>query len=160
MNNAAKIKKLIQNIAGVKDSFLFVAEVIDVKDNVCEIKVGELTLTGVRLRAITPTKNDTLLVTPQKHSMVLVADLSGGEMCDLAVIQYSEVKEIFIKVGEKGTEFKIDESGYAISKDGESLKDILLDFIDVVMRIFVVQGTGPDLNALKDLIIKVEKVLK
>jgi len=68
MNNAAKIKKLIKNIADVKDSFLFIAEVVKVDGNVCKVNVNGLELSGVRLRAITPDKGDTLLVNPHYSS--------------------------------------------------------------------------------------------
>ena len=92
--------------------------------------------------------------------MVLVADLSRGELCDLAVIQYSEVEEVLIKIKETETEFKMNKEGYVIRKGDENLKDILLKFIGEVKSIVVVQGTSPNIPALEILETKVETLLK
>jgi len=43
----------------------------------------------------------------------LIADLSGGKFTDFAVISYSEVEEISLKIGEQTAE--IDKNGFVIN---------------------------------------------
>jgi len=158
MNEAARIKKLIQNIADHERPALFSAKVKSVSGDTCTVQIGKLELTDVRLRAICNGKSDTLRITPKEGSIVLLADLSDGGMRDLVVIQYSEIDEVFIKIDE--TEFKMNKDGYAMNRNGESLKKILLEFIGEVKNIFVVQGTTPNIPNLTILENNVKTLLK
>lgn len=160
MNNAARIKSLIQNIADVQRPALFRAVVKSVDKDICTVKIGDLELTNVRLRAIKNDKEDTLLITPQDGSIVLLADLSDGEMRDLAVIAHSEVEETLLKIGK--LEFKADHDTekFLIKSQDESLGKIISDFIDEVIKVVVVHGRTPDIEALKDIKERLEKVLE
>jgi hypothetical protein len=111
---------------------LFIAQVKEVKDDTCTVAIAgknEQEFTGVRLRAIVSNgKEDTLLITPQQDSMVLVADLSAGKRRDLAVIQYSELESVDVKIGE--TTVFIDKEGIVFNGgelDGMVMVEELVD---------------------------------
>ena len=157
MNDVTRIKKLIQNIADRERPALFSAKVKSVKGDTCTVQIGKLELTDVRLRAIVNGKDDTLLITPKEGSIVLLADLSDGEMRDLTVIAYSEVKETLLKIDK--LEFKADTKGFLIENKGENLKNILSDFIQEVMNIIVIQGTSPNVPELIDIRRRLGEVL-
>lgn len=99
MDVYAKIAQIIKAMGTAKGAILFPAEVKSVDGDTCTIKIGTLELTDVRLRAVVNKKSDKIVVTPQKGSKVLVADLSGGDYRDLAVLSYSEPEkvELFIE---------------------------------------------------------------
>ena len=85
------------------------AEIVSVSGETCTIKIGELEITGVRLRAVINNNSEKILVTPKDGSHVLVADLSGGEFREFAVIAFSEVEKINIKIG--ATTIDVDSNG-------------------------------------------------
>ena len=50
-----------------------------------------------------------MLLTPKIGSFVLVADLSGGDLSDMAVVMFSEVEKIIINGGNNGGLVKIND---------------------------------------------------
>lgn len=80
-------------------SLFFTAEVVSAADESCTVKVGTTTLNDVRTGAVINGVAANLRIKPKVASMVLVADLSGGGMSDLAVIGWSEVDTIVINGG-------------------------------------------------------------
>ena len=97
----SKIAQAIRTIAGVTagGASIFPAEVKQTDGMTCSVLIGELELTDVRLRAVVNNEQDQLLLTPKQGSKVLVADLSGGDLRDLCVIQFSEIETIDLTVG-------------------------------------------------------------
>jgi hypothetical protein len=142
MMNGKDIKAMIDDmVKQAVDSLmvppLFIGSVKEVKDDTCTVAIAgknEQEFTGVRLRAIVNNgKEDTLLITPKKDSMVLIADLSRGERRDLAVIQYTEVESIDVKIGE--TRVFIDKEGVVFNEGelkGMVKVDELVDKLNVL----------------------------
>lgn len=111
MDIYGKIGMKLQEIAGTngQSPAIFTAQVSEVTGQTCTVKVGELPLSDVRLRAVINTNDEQVLVKPRVGSYVLVADLSGGMLRHLAVVSYSEVDEVSVK---------IDTQTLVVSKDG------------------------------------------
>ena len=84
MDNASKIKQLLQQITGTEQSvFLFrPMEVVSVEGDTCRARLDELEIPGIRLAAIEGGADGGLLLKPATGSIVLVADLSCGELRD------------------------------------------------------------------------------
>jgi predicted DNA-binding protein with PD1-like motif len=87
------------NGAHLMSSNVFTAEVTEITGQTCSVKVDEMPLTEVRLRAVINTRNEQIFIKPKIGSHVLVMDLSRGNMRDLAVVSYSEIDEVNIKIG-------------------------------------------------------------
>lgn len=102
MGKEREIKEAIRYIAGLKPVVHFTAEVVSVSGNTCTVKHGKLELTDVRLVAVDDDRTNTMLITPTDGSVVLVADLSNGDMRDLCIVQYSNVKSIVFNGGKLG----------------------------------------------------------
>ena len=102
MNKTQEIKEAIRTIAGktVGSGLLLVGTVKSVEgpdtggDYSCTVAVGGLELDEVRLTAANDGAEGKLLVTPAAGSKVLLADLSGGELRDLAVVAFTKVDKI------------------------------------------------------------------
>lgn len=97
MNRAKDIKDAIRQIcgAGRGGSGLFlVGEVKSVEGETCTVDVAGLELDEVRLTAVNDGAEGKLLLTPKEGSMVLLTDLSGGELRDMAVVGHTGVEKI------------------------------------------------------------------
>jgi len=160
MDIYGKIAEKIRNIAGRGrvQPVVFTAQVEAVADRTCSIKIDDLIITDVRLRAVINGKNEQILVTPKIGSYVMLADLSGGDYRQLVVIKYSEVEEINIKIGDFSVEVNM--AGVTVDSNGENLFKVLSDFITEVSKIIVIQGTSPDVPALTQIKQRLNKILK
>lgn len=101
MANERDIRQKIIEIARGKASWLFLAEVTGVAGLTCSVRMGDTELSDVQLTALA-NENNSLLVTPAVGSMVLVADLSGGDRRELYVLQYGDIQQITINGGQLG----------------------------------------------------------
>lgn len=90
-------------------SWFLVAKVTKVSGETCTIDANGLEIEGVRLKAVEDGDENSLMVTPKVGSMVLVADISGGELRELGVIAYSGVETIQINGGNNGGIININE---------------------------------------------------
>jgi hypothetical protein len=89
MDIYSKIKRSIQTISaeGRRQAYIYPAQVEAVSGRTCSVRIDDnLPVTDVRLRAVINTNAEQVLLTPKVGSYVLVADLSGGNHRDLAVI--------------------------------------------------------------------------
>ena len=95
MNRVQDIKEAIRQISGAKggSGLILVGEVKSVEGETCTVNVGGLELDEVRLTAVNDGADGKLLLTPKEGSMVLMADLSGGNLRDLAVIGYTHIEK-------------------------------------------------------------------
>ena len=102
MDNASKIKQLLQQITGTEQSvFLFrPMEVVSVEGDTCRARYNELEIPGIRLAAIEGGADGGLLLKPATGSIVLVADLSCGELRECSVIGYSEIEALTYRHGD------------------------------------------------------------
>lgn len=99
--NSKEIRSVIRKIAGIDNEGLifFNAEVVSVDSETCTVKRNNINHTDVRLAAVIDGNTKNLLVKPKVGSMVLIADLSEGDLRDLAVVAWSEVDSISCKTG-------------------------------------------------------------
>ncbi|MDR3287083.1 MAG: hypothetical protein LBT27_06545 [Prevotellaceae bacterium] len=161
MDTYGKIKEKIRQIAGtekLQQLIVFPAQVEKVTGTTCTVKIDELLITDVRLRAVINNENEQLLITPKTGSYVLIVDLSGGEYRNLAAIGYSEIDKIYLKISE--TEITANKDGFKIENKGENLFKVLSDFITEVTKIIVIQGTSPNVAALNQITQRLNKILK
>jgi len=127
MSHEKEIRELITRMArsAGQRPLLMVAEVESVQGDTCTVKVGTLSLSDVRLCAVADGHKGNLLITPKKGSMVLVADLSGGELRELAVMAFSQTDTITVNGGEFGGLVKI----AALTNKLNALKDTVNDLV-------------------------------
>jgi hypothetical protein len=109
MDDLSKIKRSLCNIAGVQKGHIFTAQVKSVESETCTVALGKASISRVRLRAVVNGKDEKLYIKPKKDSYILAVDLSNGDYRDLAVLTYSEVETINIKIAE--TTIDIDKDG-------------------------------------------------
>lgn len=97
-----EIKQAIRNIVGKNPIWSMPAKVVSIQGEECTCEVGGMELQGVRLKAVTDGNDQSLLVTPKVGSIVLLVDMSAGELRDLNIIAYTEVETIQINGGNNG----------------------------------------------------------
>ena len=153
---AEKMKAITQK-GKMSETLILPAQVKSVSGTTCTVNIDDLEITDVRLRAVINNKTEQLLIKPKIESYVLIADLSGGNFRDFAVIAYSEVEAVNLKIGD--TEMQIDKNGYKMERQGENLNKALSDFITEVTKIIVVQGTSPNVPELEQIKQRIAKIL-
>lgn len=96
MSRVQDIKDAIRAIAGRGrgGQLLLVGVVKTVDGESCTVDVSGLELDEVRLTAANDGAEGKLLITPAEGSVVLLTDLSGGELRDIAVVGYTKVEKI------------------------------------------------------------------
>ena len=115
MDKSSKIAELLRSIAGTdrqRAAFLTM-EVSSVNGDMCSAKLGDFEIPDIRLSVIKDGSNKGLLVTPAVGSIVLVADLSGGEMRELAVVCYTDIDSVDLKI--KGADVHIEEDSIELN---------------------------------------------
>ena len=142
---------------GKKDAQVFTATVTKINEDEKTVDVEDvdgLAFFDVRLAAAEDAKKSVLII-PKVGSTVLVA-MIGNDMNALFVAMTNEVEKITGEI--ESTKFKADASGYQITRDNESLKTVLNDWIIEVSKIIVVNGTSinvPAMNAIKQRLNKI-----
>ena len=96
MDKYTEIRNKIRAMVGQKTPLLLTGKVESVDGETCTVSIGDLKLTGVRLRSVVNGEASKLLVTPKQGSFVTVIDLSG-DLRETEVIGYSEIEAIDIK---------------------------------------------------------------
>lgn len=171
----SNIKEEMQKICQPKGLRVYLAQVVSVEDDTtCTIQLEEdLQISDVRLRSVVNGEDVGVLITPKKDSVVLVADLSGGDYTQMVAIAYSEIEKIDICTanttmlidGEKATmtigntsatvedsklqlavgqvEIGIESDKLSIKKGGVSLFDLLDGLLQGILALTVPTGTGP-----------------
>jgi hypothetical protein len=109
VSKESEIKRLLREIIGDSGMPFIHAEVVSVDSETCTVKRNGLQFTDVRLGAVVNENINNLLIVPKVGSMVLIADMSAGQMRDLVIIGWSEVDTITINGGEFGGLVKIQE---------------------------------------------------
>ena len=96
MSRTQEIKEAIRAIAGGNrgGSLFLVGEVKSVDGETCTVDVAGLEIDEVRLTAVNDGADGKLLLTPKEGSMVLLADMSGGTLRDLAVVGFTNVEKV------------------------------------------------------------------
>ncbi len=138
-----QIREALQHITGTykPGRLLFVAEITEVADADCSIKLGDTTLTKVKFFSIAEAGN--LLYKPIVGSMALVADLSSGQLRDLIIVSVDKVE--LIRYEENGVVIEIDSQSKKldIKNDQIGLKDLFQAVADIVKQLTVSTPSGP-----------------
>lgn len=102
MDKSSKIKGLIRSITGTdRPSFGFrLMEVVSVEDDLCRAKIDDLEIPDIRLSSINGGSKNGLLVKPATGSIILVADLSCGNLRELCAVAYSEIESVRFHQGD------------------------------------------------------------
>ncbi len=102
MDKSSKIKGLIRSITGTdRPSFGFrLMEVVSVEGDLCRAKIDNLEIPDIRLSSINGGSRNGLLVTPATGSIILVADLSCGNLRELCAVAYSEIESVRFHQGD------------------------------------------------------------
>lgn len=145
-DGASKIKSLLREVAGTDRQQVLLRRgvVKSVEGAKCTVTVNGLEVADVLLTAFADTADKGVLITPAKDSVVLLADLSLGEMREFMVIGYSAVDNIVIHGGENeglAVSPKIVERLNAIEEDINKLKTIF--------SLWVPEGKIDDASGLK-----------
>ncbi len=170
------IKEKIIEMArrGLED--VFVAEVAAVDNDTCSIKLGETTVSDVRLRAVVNGEDSKLLITPKVNSKVLVANIGKSDYTEMMVIAYSEVDKVegvtnSIKLTNLDSSLTVEMDGKAkkvdIKNNDVSLKDLMQSIADIINQLTLATPAGPSgtplpptVDAVAQFIIDFEKLLK
>lgn len=95
MDTYAEIARAIKAMTGGNGgTTLFTTEVKSVEGETCTVLIGELEVPDVLLTPADEGADGKLVITPKVGSQVTVADLSGGELRQLAVVHWGEVEKI------------------------------------------------------------------
>ena len=144
MDKSKEIKEAIKSIVGVPGMMFVIGKVESVGDETCSVKIADrIVINDVRLNASADGNADNILIKPKVGSMVLMADLSGGELRSLVVISFSALDsmtvkfegEVVINGGENEGLVKVvelTEKLNAIENDINNLKSIFSSWVPVV----------------------------
>lgn len=98
MDRSKEIKEVIKSIAGVPGMMFVMGKVESVGDETCSVKIADrLVINDVRLNASADGNADNILIKPKVGSMVVMADLSGGELRSLVVISFSALDSMTVR---------------------------------------------------------------
>ncbi len=118
----------LKKLGGTGDGWFVTGEVLNVSGETCSVQVGGLVLDGVWLTGVHDQKEKSLVVTPKVGSMVLMADMSGGDLRQLVVVGHTEVESIVVNGGENGGLVNIEELKIwmgNVEQDLRTLKNLL-----------------------------------
>ena len=139
MSKADDIKAAIRVIAngGAMKQVHMVGKVRSVEGESCTVDIAGLEIDEVRLTAVNDGGEGKLVVTPKVDSYVLMVDLSGGELRDVAVVAFAGVEKIEVECeaitlnrGENGGLVNIEQLKQwmqNVEADMQTLKGLLLD---------------------------------
>jgi hypothetical protein len=113
----------------------------EVTDTSCTVsREGLPDLLEVRLNAIDDDLQSFATIVPKEGSEVLVG-IVEGQKAEAVVISCSEVEKVIWKCGD--TQLLFDKDGYTMKRRDESLKKILDNILDEVLKLTVPTSTGP-----------------
>lgn len=98
MGRSKEIKDVLKSIVGTHGTMFVMGRVESVGDETCSVKIADrIVINDVRLNAVADGNENNIIAKPVVGSMVLMADLSGGELRSLAVIAFSELDTLTVK---------------------------------------------------------------
>ena len=100
MNEYSKLKDFLSGI-GSNGIAITQGIVKSVSGNLCEVKIGNIVIPDVRLRASELDDDGEMLVTPKIGSAVTVGSLSG-DLSQLVVLQVDHIENVVINGGKLG----------------------------------------------------------
>lgn len=136
-----EIKRLLKEIVNANPALPITGEVIAVDGETCRVKISEMELSGVRLKAAVTGSDDYIMLVPKIGSVVILLSRTG-DLDDLMVIQTDQVERIEYK--QNGLEVIIDSSDAKISvkNNAVSLFDLMGDLTDLLKQFQVATPAG------------------
>lgn len=134
------IKDIIKDLAPDSSALMSkICEVVSVdnQEKTCVLKPldGSAEIPNVFLTA---DANSSVFFEPKSKSLVCVVFITKTSG---VVVSWSELKQFNVKI--QDSELIINADGFLISKSGQSLKDVLNEFIDNVKNAMVLTSMGP-----------------
>lgn len=140
MDRSREIRELLKDISGGSGLPFVTGEVVSVESETCTVRVaGRVTVGDVRLNASADGNGGNILVKPAVGSMVLMADLSGGDLRELVVTAWSEIDTVTarfkgdvsfksndeLELAMKGDKFSVAKKGTALKAELDNLLNAL-----------------------------------
>ncbi len=118
------------------------AEVVSVEDESCTVKIDELIIDEVRLKATINGSSNKVLIQPKIGTMVLIGSLTG-DLKDLAVLNVDEIEKLLYE--QDGFKIEIDSTDkkIKIENDQVSLKDLFQSLTNLLKQFKVFTPAGP-----------------
>ncbi|WP_346236158.1 hypothetical protein ABDK00_016875 [Niabella insulamsoli] len=153
-----KARELHEALKGVGrfglQATIIAAEVISVDGESCKVKVKDLELSDVRLKATINGEANKILALPKVGSTVLIGSLTG-DMRDLCVLRIDEVERL--QYEQEGLKIEVDSitKKVSIENDSVSLKSLFDDLADIIKTLKLFTANGPTNGLLPDSLLKV-----
>ncbi|NHN26753.1 hypothetical protein FIA58_013795 [Flavobacterium jejuense] len=118
---------------GKRDVDTFPADVVSVDKikGTCNVTDDNLTFTNVRLSSVIDRNNKKFFLFPKVGSSVLVSPINE-DLKNLYVEEYSEIESLELVIST--VEFKVDQDGFLLKKENETLKKLIEDLITAVQN--------------------------
>lgn len=129
------------------DTFPAKVKEIDKVLGTCVVSDGEIDYTEVRLSASIEENGQRFFVFPKIGSWVLVSPIQE-DLHNLYVEFFSEIESIELKI--KGTEFQMDEEGFLLKKENETLKKLMEDLIKTIKKMKFTTNMGPTIKLINE----------
>lgn len=107
MNEYSKLKENVRALAGRGGVAITQGIVEQVDGDVCRVRIGNIVIPGVRLRASETDDAGKMLIVPKVGTAVTVGSLSG-DLTDLVVLRVDHVERVTINGGKLGGLINID----------------------------------------------------
>ena len=137
METTTKIKQYIRHIAPQPYTEVRLGRVVSVEGDTCTVDIDGLEIDGVSLRPVQDDSRLPLRITPAVGAFAIVADLSEGQLRQMAVLSVSEAEKIELRGGDNGGLVNI-----------KSLTDYLDAFKNAVSTALSAIGTGATANGV------------
>lgn len=157
MDKQQQIRSAIQKLTEPETATIL-AKVVSVDESELTIVLADA-LTGVevhdvRLRPVIDGKQFITII-PKVGTWCLAVRIEDES--EWMIVSVGEADKFFIKIG--STEFKMDATGFEISKGADTLKQVFTLLIEAVMQIVVMQGNNPNYVKLQKALLKVNNLL-
>lgn len=146
MDRYAKLNAALKGVMKSDKLPILAAEVTNVNADTCDVKIGALAITDVRLKS-TIGGSDKLLILPKKGSKVLVGSLTG-DFKDLVVLKVDEMEKL--KYEQDGLMIEVDATTgkLMIKNNNISFVDLWQQLVDLLKQFGVTTPSGPSTAVL------------
>lgn len=126
------------------DTFPAVVVSVDKENGTCTIAVDGLELSDVQLSSVIDGNNKKFYLFPAVDSSVLVSPINE-DLHRLYVEAYSEIESLDLNIG--SVQFQIDQTGFLLKKENETLKKLMSDLITAIKAMSFVVTTPSGVGA-------------
>lgn len=128
----------------------FPAQVVSVDKNEgsCVVSDGEIEYSDVALSATVEESGKRFFLFPKVGSYVLVSPIQE-DLHRLYVEFFSEIEDFDLKI--EGVQFRINQDGFLLKKENETLKNLMSDFIQACRNMVFQTNSGITIELLNDM---------